>query len=343
MSKLQAAKTVVSLPEQLTANTIYFIRVGQGFDLCCTDALGQVAYKINALTQDDLDNVLSELLSTLGTAATANVTTSSTDATAGRLLKVGDFGAGSGIFVTNAEDLNNILDPGNYAFDGSTANSPAPGTGDGIMAVFGRRDVDVMQLANQSTSTPLYFRKNDAAPTTSEGWSPWIPLANLNSPAFTGNPSVPNLKFGNVASADVNTLDYYEEGMWTPTVEPATTPGAIVYANRAGSYTKIGDLVFWSAVIALAALGGATGGFRIGGFPFIVRAGVAYSGGVSVGYFSSLSTTGIVNVFGMHGVSTSTVVLHKIHATGGETAAALLMSDVSDNFQIRLSGVYKAA
>ena len=48
--------------------------------------------------------------------------------------------------------------------------------------------------------------------------------APLASPALTGTPSTPSLKFGNVASADAFTLDYYEEGTWTPSLS-ATTPG----------------------------------------------------------------------------------------------------------------------
>jgi hypothetical protein len=43
------------------------------------------------------------------------------------------------------------------------------------------------------------------------------------------------------ASSDANTLDDYEEGTWTPTL---TGPTAITYTERAGFYTKIGNMVY---------------------------------------------------------------------------------------------------
>ncbi|WP_288776845.1 hypothetical protein [uncultured Psychrobacter sp.] len=59
----------------------------------------------------------------LGTAATANVTTSKQDDTNGRLLKVGDFGLGSNNTENSTLDLKNYLKNGFVAINGS-ANSP---------------------------------------------------------------------------------------------------------------------------------------------------------------------------------------------------------------------------
>lgn len=44
---LLTQKTVSALPSQLEPNTMYFVRVGAGFDLYMSDATGQVAHKIN--------------------------------------------------------------------------------------------------------------------------------------------------------------------------------------------------------------------------------------------------------------------------------------------------------
>ena len=44
---LQIVKTVSSLPVPLKPNTIYLVRVGQGYDLYATDTTGSSAYKIN--------------------------------------------------------------------------------------------------------------------------------------------------------------------------------------------------------------------------------------------------------------------------------------------------------
>ena len=46
------------------------------------------------------------------------------------------------------------------------------------------------------------------------------------------------------ASTDVNTLDDYEEGPWTPTFSFSTNGNlAVTYATQVGSYTKIGNTV----------------------------------------------------------------------------------------------------
>lgn len=65
----------------------------------------------------------------LGTASTANVTTSSTDKVAGRLLKIGDFGLTlTSISLAGGTDVNTITDPGNYALGAGGVNLPAANT-----------------------------------------------------------------------------------------------------------------------------------------------------------------------------------------------------------------------
>lgn len=73
------------------------------------------------------------------------------------------------------------------------------------------------------------------------------------------------------ASADVNTLDDYEEGTWTPVLTFAT-PGdlAVTYSSQVGSYTKIGNTVRLNVNIATSAFTHTTAGgtLRISGHPF---------------------------------------------------------------------------
>lgn len=47
MSEFRAQKVVSSLPATLQANTLYFVRTGNGFDLYCSDQTGSIAHKIN--------------------------------------------------------------------------------------------------------------------------------------------------------------------------------------------------------------------------------------------------------------------------------------------------------
>lgn len=85
-----------------------------------------------------------------------------------------------------------------------------------------------------------------------------------------------------VASADPNTLDDYEEGTWTPSVGGNATHGLQV-----GTYTKIGRQVTISFDISIITIG--TGDTtRISGLPFGVSS--TGEGRGATGYFASLAT-----------------------------------------------------
>ena len=72
-----------------------------------------------------------------------------------------------------------------------------------------------------------------------------------------------------VASTDPNTLDDYEEGTWTPTIEGTiTNPSGITYSVQTGWYTKIGRLVTCTLNLSGTFTSKGTGGLKIGGLPF---------------------------------------------------------------------------
>lgn len=48
MAAIRFAKVVASLPGKLAPDTLYMVRVGDGFDLYVSDATGSIAYPINA-------------------------------------------------------------------------------------------------------------------------------------------------------------------------------------------------------------------------------------------------------------------------------------------------------
>jgi len=78
-----------------------------------------------------------------------------------------------------------------------------------------------------------------------------------------------------LASTDVNTLDDYEEGTWTPAYEGlAGSAGSLAYASGypRGRYTKIGRLVVATGEIELTNKGSWTSGVRIAGLPFNLSA-----------------------------------------------------------------------
>ena len=76
-----------------------------------------------------------------------------------------------------------------------------------------------------------------------------------------------------VSSSDVNTLDDYEEGTWTPTLTFGGGATGITYATQSGKYTKVGNLVYVTCRLELSNKGSSTGAALIGGLPFTVGDG----------------------------------------------------------------------
>ena len=71
-------------------------------------------------------------------------------------------------------------------------------------------------------------------------------------------------------TGSANTLDDYEEGTWTPTLDFNNGTTGITYGTRVGVYTKIGNVVYFSFRIYLTSKGSSTGHAHISGFPFTV-------------------------------------------------------------------------
>jgi len=118
----------------------------------------------------------------LGTAATANVTTSALDSTAGRLLKVGDFGVGNGISFTNS-DMNSLTKMGFY-YVGNCTNAPEIYGGVFVAGSAG----EPVQLWVGLVSSKVFVRKYQS----SAGWSSWLELyhtGNLNWNSLPAKPA----------------------------------------------------------------------------------------------------------------------------------------------------------
>ncbi|HHA18783.1 MAG TPA: hypothetical protein ENK70_03665 [Methylophaga sp.] len=51
MALFRIEKVISTLPDPLSPNTIYLVRVGEGFDLYVSDATGSIAHSLNASTE----------------------------------------------------------------------------------------------------------------------------------------------------------------------------------------------------------------------------------------------------------------------------------------------------
>ena len=83
------------------------------------------------------------------------------------------------------------------------------------------------------------------------------------------------------ASTNANTLDDYEEGTWTPTVEGAITNPTMTYSVRTATYNKIGRLVIFELLVRGNRTAGGSGRIKISGLPFTSAEVYGYGGVVS--------------------------------------------------------------
>jgi len=136
------------------------------------------------------------------------------------------------------------------------------------------------------------------------------------------------------ASANVNTLDDYEEGTWTPVAVGSTTPGTATYSVQNGQYTKIGNRVFYSLYIVYSG-GTGTGGLRIGGLPFNSSSSGALE--TAAMYVESLALTANNIAISYVGNASTFIVINQTPVGGG--AASDVTYDSSAVFLI--SGHYR--
>lgn len=138
------------------------------------------------------------------------------------------------------------------------------------------------------------------------------------APVFSAIPSLTGgaIQFPatQVASADANALDDYEEGTFTPAL--SASGSTFVYASQYGSYTKIGNRVYGNIRIELSSGNTLTANaLSITGFPFA-------SGESQIASFSMRwagSTTSYVNMMASL-------------AAGGTTAAVIGLTAAGINF-----------
>lgn len=76
------------------------------------------------------------------------------------------------------------------------------------------------------------------------------------------------LALGNNASTNPTTMDWYEEGTWTPVIEGASSAGTGTYTLQYGTFTRIGNRVYYTFNVAWSAHTG-TGRLMLANLPYI--------------------------------------------------------------------------
>lgn len=97
-----------------------------------------------------------------------------------------------------------------------------------------------------------------ASPNSNSNYTLTLPAATGTVVASGTTPSLNGITFPatQVASADANTLDDYEEGTWTPAITGGSTAGTTTHVAQNGKYTKIGNMVVASGFVQISAMTG---------------------------------------------------------------------------------------
>ncbi len=142
-----------------------------------------------------------------------------------------------------------------------------------------------------------------------------------------------------VPSNDVNTLDDYQEGQFTPIVLGSSSAGTGTYTTQWGSYTKIGRQVTVQIYLVWTAHTG-TGNLKIGALPF-TAVGATNNGyaSCSIGYFNNIALTA-GNVATAYVLNSSTVIDMIQYPTGGGAAIAIPIDTAGT---LMISATYFAA
>jgi hypothetical protein len=139
-----------------------------------------------------------------------------------------------------------------------------------------------------------------------------------------------------VASANANTLDDYEEGTFTPNLLFGGGNTGMTFFNRQGSYTKVGTVVTIQIGIYINSKGSSTGVVSISNAPFATpNAGFGSYGGIIYGQ-SGMGASGMP--YALVEENSTTIKLYYSNV-GGETA--LTNSTIANYFQLSIT--YRSA
>ena len=132
-----------------------------------------------------------------------------------------------------------------------------------------------------------------------------------------------------------NLLDDYEEGTWTPTL--TYSGGSVTYTSQQGNYTKIGNVVFISAMVTATNISSVTI-FNLEGLPFTVG---GYSGwypgpAVSNAYYVGLGSGG--TTLGGYWANGNTFL--RFHTNGNNTNQLSPTVTGGQWHEIRMQGYY---
>ena len=148
-----------------------------------------------------------------------------------------------------------------------TTNNSGSAAGDGLDIILEHNTDGDAHILNHETNGDLKLGAGDAER---------VRLLSTGGMTFGGD------------TAQVNALEDYEEGSWTPAAFDNAN-GASTQVNRA-RYTKIGNRICFECYIRVSK-GTNTGNYEIHGLPYDSNSSSSYHSGIAASYFSGWSTS----------------------------------------------------
>jgi hypothetical protein len=144
-------------------------------------------------------------------------------------------------------------------------------------------------------------------------------------------------------TAAANALNDYEQGTWTPQVKIDGSTTGITHDAQGGAYTKIGNTVILTAVLAISSKGSETGSVTFANFPFTIENWTATSsldgGSASFGYYSG--TSGISNMGAAGQGGTTTAQVYRQASDQSQLNDVLTNSQILDGFSTRWTLIFQ--
>lgn len=144
------------------------------------------------------------------------------------------------------------------------------------------------------------------------------------------------------ASAGANTLDDYEEGVWTPVIGGSGGTSGQTYSLQDGKYVKVGQLVVATFDADLSAKGTITTNVQIQGLPFASMAQTGALWYAAIG-FHALLTNWIYIGASFEAAGTAITLRGTAAAGTSNVGTALAAADIGNSTILRGTIVYRAS
>jgi len=166
--------------------------------------------------------------------------------------------------------------------------------------------------------------------------------ATYASDTLTLTGSGGGLKMDGLNSSDANTLDDYEEGLWTAAITAASGTITVHGTNKIGSYIKIGQIVHIQGAIGVSAISSPSGALNMTGLPFTPHNSL--TGDADRAFLAGGIAEPTAQTLGIFGRIVDGTAAINYRGGIGETSEDSSIADVIDtSSQFYISGSYRAA